>query len=119
MVTTETRKIQCSKCNIQMKFIRKLDFKCSGMIMPTLIPIGAILGSEKTLTVDVYFCVKCGKVELYGPDESNELGQLKFIYGTAIPKNMQLKCSFCGKLIVAGLKMCPFCGSDQPYIDKK
>ncbi len=82
--------------------------------MPSIIPLAGLSVGERPILVEMYMCFKCGKIDLYGPDETDENSQLKIVYGV-VPKGSLIKCTKCGKPIVAGSKKCPFCGDEQPY----
>jgi hypothetical protein len=115
MALKNHRQIKCLNCGTQMNFLRKLNLRNNVFQVPSIIPIVGIEAGEKSLIVDIFICFKCGKIDFYGPDETDETSQLKIVYGTTIPKGTMLKCNKCGKPIIAGSKKCPFCGEDQPY----
>ena len=115
MASKNQRQIKCLNCGNQMEFLRKLNLRSNTFQIPSIIPLGGFEAGEKPLIADVFICFKCGKIEFYGPDETDDFGQLKLVYGTTIPKGTMLRCNKCGKVIVTGSKKCPFCGEEQPY----
>ena len=88
------KELLCLRCNEEMKYLgtRKIQLGETGWILGDLPNL--LAGS---LEVDIYSCVKCGKIEFYHTERSE----------TSIA---QTKCPKCGRSHDCDYPKCPVCG---------
>ena len=87
------QKLLCLRCNKEMKYSgrRKIQLGETGLILGDLPNL--IAGS---LEVDIYSCIKCGKIEFYHAEYKEKT-------------ITQIQCPKCGKMHDFDYPKCPFC----------
>ncbi len=92
------RKLECLRCGNSMEYIKseKIQLGESGWLLRGLPNL-----MSGSLSVEIYFCNECGKIEFYHTNEE------------LVTK---IQCPGCGKFHDKSYRKCPFCKYD--YKDK-